>query len=478
MTDETKHPRTVSSTTRNRIAERVRASIHHGVTGISFVLQHVAHGLWWLLKQGVRVLGFMGRQLLRLPPLATAAQRLAPFLSSVKRHLEIWCISWEEAKREEPVRRLQPKELEFLPAVIEVQETPPSPAGRTIIYLIVALFTIAAVWATFGRIDIIAMAQGQIVQGDRSKIIQPLENGIVKAIHVRDGQRVKQGEPLIELDTTAGADRARYDNEYLAALTEITRLKALLANKDDFEPPLGADPTFVRIQRNRLRDQLAEMRALDSQAAAYKQMLAKQYVSQMQYLDIEQKRAGKAQEHSGELSDAETKARSLAQELAKAKTRANQQYLTAPIDGVVQQLATHTVGGVVTPAQQLMVIAPEEGSMEIEAYIENKDIGFVNENQEAEIKIESFPFTHFGTIPGKVVSLSKDAVPLEKPVKGFFYSARVAMTRSTMRVDNGKDVTLTPGMTVSVEIKTGNRRVIEYFLSPLIQALSDTARER
>ncbi len=403
-------------------------------------------------------------------------RRFDPFFSAVKRHIEIWRISWEEAKREEPVRRLQPRELEFLPAVVELQETPPSPAGRTVVFLIVGLFSIALIWATFGKIDIIAVAQGKIVPGDRSKLIQPLENGVVKAIYVRDGQRVKQGERLIEIDTTAGADRERYSNEYVAALTEIARLRALIAGKDNFDAPKGADPVFVQIQRNRLRDQLAEFRALQNQADAYKQMLAKQYVSQMQYLDIEQKRAGKAQEYAGSLAEAETRAHSLSKELAKAQTRSSQQHLAAPIDGVVQQLAVHTVGGVVTPAQQLMVIAPQEGHLEIEAWVENKDIGFVNENQEVEIKVESFPFTRYGTFAGRVLSLSGDAVPLEK--QGFFYGARVSMAQSTMRVENGKEVPLTPGMNVSVEIKTGQRRVIEYFLSPLIQALSDTARER
>jgi membrane fusion protein, hemolysin D len=453
------------------LAHRIGTAIAAALRFVGRVLSPAAKLLW-------RALAFVGNVLSQIPPMPLLATKLQPHFAALNRHIEVWRISWEEAKREEPVRRLQPRELEFLPAVVEVQETPPSPVGRTIAYLIVALFAIAIVWATFGKMDIIAVAQGQIVVGDRSKLIQPMETGVIKAIYVHDGQHVKRGEPLIDLDTTAGADRERFSNEYLAALTEVARLKALLADKNDFVAPEGSNPAFVQVQRNRLRDQLAEMRALRNQAEAYRKMLAKQYVSEMQYLDVEQRRAAKAQEHSGALADAETRAKSLAQELEKAKTRAAQQSLTAPVDGVVQQLAVYTVGGVVTPAQQLMVIAPEEGAMEIEAYVENKDIGFVNADQEAEIKVESFPFTHFGTIEGKVVSLSKDAVPLEKPVKGFFYSARVAMAKSTIRVDNGKDVTLTPGMNVSVEIKTGQRRVIEYFLSPLTQALNDSVRER
>jgi hemolysin D len=404
------------------------------------------------------------------------ASRLAEILAGLKRHIEIWRISWEEAKREQPMRRPQGKELAFLPAVIEVQDTPPSPAGRTVMWIIIVLFTAAILWASFGKIDIIAVAQGKIAHSGGSQVIQPLESGVIKAIHVRDGQRVKKGDPLIEIDTTAGADRERFANEYLAALTEAARVRALIAGRDTFVAPKGADPAYVRNQLNRLRDQLAELRALEAQAEALKKLEAQQYVSRMQYLDAEQKRAAKAQEHAAALADAETRAHSLSKETAKAQTRASQQFLAAPIDGVVQQLAVHTVGGVVTPAQQLMVIGSHEGSVEIEAWVENKDIGFVNEAQEAEIKVEAFPFTRYGTIPGRVVSLSKDAVPLEK--QGFFYGARVSVDRSTIRVENDKDVPLTPGMNVSVEIKTGKRRLIEYFLSPLVQAMHSSVRER
>ena len=150
-------------------------------------------------------------------------------------------------------------------------------------------------------------------------------------------------------------------------------------------------------------------------------------------------------------------------------------HLTAPIDGVVQQLAVHTVGGIVTPAQQLMVVAPEDGQLEVEAILENKDIGFVNEGQDAEVKIDAFPFTRYGTVEGKVTSLSRDAVQIDKV--GLVYTAKVSLTRSTIQVDT-KEIRLTPGMSVAVEIKTGKRRLIEYFLSPLLQAGHESIRER
>lgn len=408
--------------------------------------------------------------------LARLRQRWQEFHAGLQRHLDVWRAAWADAKKQEPVNVPKGRELEFLPAVLEVQDTPPSPAGRIVGMVILSLFSLFLLWSIFGHIDIIAIAQGKVVPSGRSKVIQPLETGVIKAIHIQDGQRVRAGELMIEIDTTAGADRERLSNEHLAALTEVARLRALNAGKATFQPPKGAKPEFIRTQRQRLLEQLAEFQALTHRATSLRQLLAQQYVSRNEYLEAERARAEKAQQNAAALNDAETRARSLEQDLIKAETRDSQQRLTAPIDGVVQQLSVHTVGGIVTPAQQLLIVAPEAGHLEIEAWIENKDIGFVAQNQPAEIKIESFPFTRYGVIDGHVVSLSGDAVPVEKV--GLVYTARVSLARHTMRVENGKDIRLSPGMAVTVEIKTGQRRLIEYFLSPLLRGVKEAARER
>jgi len=402
--------------------------------------------------------------------------RLGAFFAGVKRHIDVWRIAWAEQKRMEPLVVPQGREREFLAAVLELQETPPSPLGRAIGATIIVVFLAAIAWATFGHIDIVAVAQGKIIPSDYSKVIQPLEAGIIKAIYVRDGQHVKKGEVLIELDATqAGADRERFNNEYFSALTEVARIRALLTGKTTFVAPDGASPKFVAIQQDRLKEQLAEINALNVQAESFKKLYEKKLVARLQYLEVERKRAEKMQEHSAALAEAETRAHTLSKELTKAQTRTSQQTLSASIDGVVQQLAVHTIGGVVTPAQQLMVIAPQEGALEVEAYIENKDIGFVNKGQEAEIKVEAFPFTRYGVIDGKLLHVSYDAVPLENV--GHVYTTRVSMARSTVHVED-KDIRLSPGMNVTVEIKTGQRRLIEYFLSPLLRGIKETARER
>jgi hemolysin D len=149
--------------------------------------------------------------------------------------------------------------------------------------------------------------------------------------------------------------------------------------------------------------------------------------------------------------------------------------LSSPVDGVVQQLMIHTVGGVVTPAQKLMVVVPQESALEVEAVLQNKDIGFVEPGQDAAVKLETFPFTKYGTIPASVTHVATDAFADEK--LGLVYTMRVAMLRSEVRVED-KQVALSPGMAVTVEVKTGKRRVIEYFLSPLLQHAAESFVER
>ncbi len=458
----------------------------------------------------------------------------------LSRYVEVWKAARENERRQPSRIVPQGKAAEFLPAVLEIQDAPPSPIGRAIAGTVMLVFMAGILWSSVGRIDIVAMAQGKTIPSGYSKVVQPLDSGVITVIHVRDGMEVKKGDPLIELDPTqAGADREKASNEYHSLQLDTARLRALLTGSDHFETPSGSNPKLVSVQQQMLRDQLAEYRARvsaaqhtidqrksavqvtkanvgrleatvpieEQRAQAYRKLLEEKYVSEMDYLQFEQQRIDKKQELAGqrhqleqnqsalseaeknyqalisefkkmrqqELSDAETKANSLVQEFVKATQKTGLQRLTAPIDGVVQQLAVHTVGGVVTPAQQLLVIVPKEHQLEVEAWVENKDIGFVKKGQPVEIKVESFPFTIYGIIQGRVVSVSDDAVPQEKV--GLIYAARVSMDRSTMQVE-GREVRLSPGMGVTAEIKTGQRRLIEFFLSPLLKSVQESARER
>ena len=201
-----------------------------------------------------------------------------------------------------------------------------------------------------------------------------------------------------------------------------------------------------------------------------------------------------------DLADAEQKVAELTEDAVKADRKMEEQLLRAPIDGTVQQLAVHTLGGVVTPAQQLMVIVPKKSRLEVQAMVSNRDIGFVQAGQSAEIKIDTFDFTRYGLLQGKVLNVSQDAIVRDKPAapdktppstptsgalattsepqgQELVYAARVSLDRTQMQVED-KLVNLTPGMAVTVEIKTNQRRLIEFLLSPLLRYKRESLRER
>lgn len=173
--------------------------------------------------------------------------------------------------------------------------------------------------------------------------------------------------------------------------------------------------------------------------------------------------------------DAQRRIATLEQELNKAEQRHRLKVLTSPVDGTVQQLAIHTQGGVVTPAQTLMVIVPTGQPVEVEVKVENKDIGFVYPGQPVEVKVETFTFTKYGVVPGVVESVSDDAIEDEK--RGLVYSARVRLGKEILRVGK-KDMPLTAGMSVRAEVIVDKRKIISYFLSPLQRHVQESLTER
>lgn len=436
-------------------------------------------------------------------------------------------------------------ELEFLPAVLEVQETPPSPMGRLITWLIALFFTITLIWAVTGEIDIVATAQGKIIPSSHSKIIQPVEMSLVKAIYVREGQSVKAGDILIELDATQTNADQTSSQQQLNALKQVhIRLEALLSlikntkreSKSSWlkarEQLHNSQYYLLQNQHNEylsqirslqasLREKQSELKATQAKVEQLKQTvpliekrllsveslykqellpeakffeLKQEYIEQKQtlesqrhyYQQIEAKidqiksqhqqyRYEYQREQLQKLVETERQLKALQQELVKSKQRNIQQILKAPINGVVQQLSVHTIGGVVSPAEALMVIVPEKDILEVEAYLENKDIGFVTENQMVEIKIDAFPFTKYGVIDGTMVSISNDAVQHEK--LGLVFVMHTSMKKSEMNI-NGKMVHLSPGMSVVVEVKTGTRRIIEYLARPVEVMTASALRER
>jgi hemolysin D len=454
-------------------------------------------------------------------------------------------------------------ELEFLPAALEIIETPTSTAGRIMMGAIGALVLAAILWACLGRLDIVATATGRIVPSGQIKVIQPLDIGVVKKIMVAGGDHVRAGQVLVELDpTTDQADRARIARDLMQARLDVGRLRAVLAgDAAAFVPTPGADPALVDAERRQLAAQLAGQRArldqLDQQIAAktaergqatamaakyaaavpllqqkegiYQQLYGNMLSSKISLLDAERDLVAAAHDRDAAQHQAEEAAAEIAAltqqrreteadfrrqaldalgkasefaaeqraELIKATERASRQVLRAPVAGTVEQLSVHTIGGVVQPAQTLMVVVPDNVKLEVEALLPNRDAGFVHAGQPAEIKVEAFTYTRYGLLHGRVRHVSRDALQSERdapspdrdrssmqseaqkePGAGdSAYVARISLAETAMETEQGR-IPLEPGMTVTAEIKTGERRLISYLLSPFMRYRHEALRER
>jgi hemolysin D len=449
-------------------------------------------------------------------------------------------------------------EREFLPAALEVLETPPSPAGRALALIIGLFFTIALTWAFVGKVDVLATAPGRILPAGKVKIVQPLDSGIVKAIHVQEGDHVTAGQLLVELDPTSpGADRDRLIRDLATTRLEVERLTALkLGSRGD--TPLAAPPdatdTDVAEARAALRSaadqqaakladldqQIAQKRAEAAEDAAetaknnaslpmliekdrlHRQLREKGYGTSFAALDAQQELSDARHQQEvltqksreaeaamaalerqrdetvsefkttvlSDLAKAEEKENQLAQDLVKAQEKSRNTELRAPIDGVVEELAVHTIGGVVTPAEKVLIVVPDTQALTVEAQLPNRDIGFVHAGQDVAVKVETYNFQRYGMIHGKILEVSRDAslpsdrssdptstAPQERPGASPTYTARISLEKTSMIVE-GKRQFLRPGMAVTAEIKTGRRTIIDYLLSPIARKTSESLHER
>jgi hemolysin D len=469
--------------------------------------------------------------------------KIQAFVDLARRYLAVWHAVWQMREQlERPPRDAD--QLAFLPAELELVETPVHPAPRWTMRTLVLLTAIVVLIGAFGRLDIVVTASGQFIPNARVKTIQPAITGVVREIRVRDGQRVVAGQLLMKLDTTmAAADSDKALSARLDAELAAARANALLASQRDNRLPVvmpvdGAPAARIQDAQRQAEsawleyqaqydgaraELLKQQAALDStraeieklaqtsplarqQADAYRALVADRYVARNDYLDKEQGALDKEHElmaqrsHAKELAagiagqraqveataskfrrdqldELEKDTQQIAQNRAdesKAQTRESLLSLTAPVAGTVQQLSAHTLGGVVTTAQSLMEIVPDD-ALEVEARLQNKDVGFVEAGQRAAIKVEAFPFTRYGYLNGTITEVSNDAVQDKK--FGPTFPVRIRLETNRIRVDNHW-IALSPGMAVTADIRTGKRSVIGYFFDPLLQAARESMRER
>jgi hemolysin D len=461
----------------------------------------------------------------------------------IRRHYAVLKDSLNAALENERSKRANDN-TEFLPAALEVLESPPNPLGRTVLWAILGFLTLALAWACLGQIDVVAVAPGRILPEGRIKTIQAQDQGVVLAIHVHDGQLVREGEPLIEMDPTVTEAEVEQAHEALiVAQIDRARAQALLdfANGQTtaVQLPEGVDDNVRATQEAIVAARIAEHRnarqsavleraqrsgdramvaadvdrieqqlpLTEAQLNAFRGLEERGFAPRLRVAEVEERTIGMRQDlviRRAELSraraaesaasqqlanidgtfrrealdafnEADATARQRAEELTIAQDRNRRTVLTAPATGFVQQLQVHTIGAVVRPADPLLVIVPEGSSFVVEASVLNRDAGFVREGQPVRVKLEAFPFTRYGVVDGTLAFLSRDAVQDEE--QGLVFPARVELSRFTINVD-GRSRPLSAGMSVTAEIKTGRRRIIELLLSPLQRRVEEAGRER
>ncbi len=462
-----------------------------------------------------------------------------PTSELLARYRAIFQAAWAHRAELAGPKRLA-DEVAFLPAALSLQETPVHPAPRRLAWGLMILFVLALLWSILGKVDIVAVAPGRIIVSERTKVIQPLEASVVKAVLVKDGDRVQLGQVLVELDPTmANADKASVQELLASAVSEELRSAALLQALTNGQAPrlastkldgatqaqlqsewqdISARLAKLQAEANRRKAEIATVQEIiakleatvpmaQSREADYRRLVDQGYISghatqdktrerveqerdlivqrarlaeaQSALKESEQAKAAYRAETLRSLNDrhaqASSKRSQLNAEHSKASQRERLTQLRAPVAGVIQQLAIHSVGGVVTSAQPLMIVVPDLEQITAEVSIANQDIGFVNAGQSAEVKLETFAYTKYGTVAARVEVVTADAVTDEK--KGSYYPATLTLQAKDMLID-GKRVRLSPGMNLTAEIKTGQRRVIEYLLSSVQRAGSESLRER
>ena len=444
---------------------------------------------------------------------------------------------------------------EFVPALLAVQQTPPSPLPRAVLYLLLGLLAAIGLFCCFGELDIIALAEGRLVPRTYVKIVQPAEGGVLQAILVDEGDRVPAGQVLLRMDAKLSqadtrilkADRARL-------MLQLRRIDAELADAE-FSPSDAAGDEATA-QRGQIRAQFqahrrayederatelaARAKTREERAAAiqirrkleallptYRQeeaaldgLEARHLAATLDLLARRRKRIEAEQDLNAQIATLQSLEAAVAQsdrrlaqiesryrerlsnervetqaqldrvieDLAKQEHRNALLELRAPQAGIVKDLATHTVGAVISPGTILMTLVPSDETLQAEVVIRNEDIGFVRTGQPAKVKLAAYPFQKYGVVEGRVVHVSADASEAATEKHEMTAGARESDARAGYKalvaldaqalVRGGERHPLAPGMQITAEINQGKRTVLEYLLSPLQGALAEAGRER
>ena len=419
---------------------------------------------------------------------------------------------------------------EFKPLLIEIEDKPLNPLGRIILYLVLAIMIFATAWLILAKVDVVVSAQGKVIPSGEIKILKPLESGVISKIFVKESDRVKKGDILIQIDpTVTDASLSSKQGDLGVINSDIALLEALISesnlSKDELSKLNSSQLSLYNSQKqilastyesnkaklnsakldikanesevNRLslllnKEEEAKTRlqkVLDLIAKKEYEEVSKNIINLKEQRDIALYRLKESNKKLEEIIEENQKAiktiksnwieTSLNKEKEKRELSAQinailfsnkTQQIKSPVDGFVGKLLVHTEGGVVSPNDNLISIVPSDAPLIIKANVLNKDIGFLKLGQEVAVKIDTFSFQKYGLLHGNIIEISKDAIEDEK--LGLIYEIKIKPKSLDIKVE-GETKRLEIGMSVIAEVKTGKRRVIELFIYPIIKYMDE-----
>lgn len=328
---------------------------------------------------------------------------------------------------------------EFKPVLAEIEDAPLNPIGNTIFWIIIIFMLIAGCWMYFGKVDIVVTARGLIIPTGEEKVVQSLDKGVVTTIAVREGEYVSKDQIVA------------------------------IVSPAEHEP--GLELNNLREEESRVVEQLASDRSKYQIALENKNRLesVKDIIPQYRYDDAV-KEVTELSHSVSALSASLAEIRNKRVQIEKQK-----QILKSPIDGYVNTIFVHTIGGVVSPAEKIMTIVPKDASMQVKAQVMNQDVGFIEPGMPVSIKVDTYNFQKYGILNGEVVVVSPNSIKDER--LGDIYEVYIEPKNTTLMVE-GKEQTIKYGMTTTNEIKIGKRRIIEFFIYPLIKYMDESIKVR
>jgi adhesin transport system membrane fusion protein len=380
---------------------------------------------------------------------------------------------------------------------------PQDRSSRRLIRLCVLAVGGFVVWAQWAELDQITRAQGQVIASSRNQVIQAADGGVLEALMVREGDTVKRGQVLYRFDT------ARPKAAWLEARAKTAALKASVArlnaevfgHSPRFPAELDAFPEFKANQQalftkrqtavneeiEALKKTLALIQAeLDMNAPLVKTgdvSRAEMLKLMRQVADIEgqitNRRNRYLQEAQTDLAKALEELASAEQILAQRQEQLDWTQARAPMDGIVRNVRLTTQGGVARAGEEIMQIVPLEDDLLIEAKVRPADAAFVKPGLPASVKLDAYDYTIYGTLSGKVSYISADTLNEEtRANESPYYRVQIKTPRTALTGKKGEPIEITPGMTATVEIKTGSHTVWRYLSKPITKTVSESLGER